>query len=171
MPRRATEPPWIRNLIVTGAALFMLALAISAVFDPRIRVLHILQALIYIAVIVLTRRGSPWGFGAGFLVSAFWNYINLFVTTFIRAGVQQLGILVTTGDLPRPDLFIALIAAGGHFLLMAGCVAGFLEIRPRLRDWLRFAAGGVFAIAYFVAIIATTGRQFLPLFRRVFGLS
>lgn len=37
----------------------------------------------YIAVIVLTRKNSAWGFGAGCIIAAFWNYINLFVTTFV----------------------------------------------------------------------------------------
>jgi antibiotic biosynthesis monooxygenase (ABM) superfamily enzyme len=56
-------PRWLRVAIVVGAGLFIAALLLSAVFEPRIRLLHLLQALIYVAVIVLTRRGSAWGFG------------------------------------------------------------------------------------------------------------
>jgi hypothetical protein len=74
----------------SARAFFIFALFLSAVFEPAIRVLHFLQALICVAVVVLTRRNSPWGYGAGVIVSAFWNYINLFVTTFIRNGVEQL---------------------------------------------------------------------------------
>ncbi|HEU0005951.1 MAG TPA: hypothetical protein VFS12_08170 [Terriglobia bacterium] len=39
------------------------------------------------------------GYGAGCIISAFWNYINLFVTTFIKAGVEQLLDLLQTGQL------------------------------------------------------------------------
>lgn len=49
-----------------GAGLFLLALVVSAILVPDLRVLHSLQALIYVAVIVLARRNSAWGYGAGF---------------------------------------------------------------------------------------------------------
>src|SRR5262245_20404561 len=126
MTTQEVQPRWIRFLIVAGAGCFIFALLVSAIFDPTIRLLHLLQALIYVAVIVLARRSSPWGFGAGFTISLFWNYINLFVTTFIAAGLRQLWALLSTGHLARPDLFIAVIAAGGHVLLIVGCAAGFL---------------------------------------------
>jgi hypothetical protein len=153
-----------------GAGFFICALFVSAVFDPKIRLLHFLQTLIYVAIILLTRRKSPWGFGAGFFIAAFWNYINLFVTTFIQSGIQQLIILLRTGQLHRPDLLVAAIAAVGHFLLIAGCLAGFFLARPKASDWGRFFAGGVICVGYFVVIIFTTGPQYVPLLRRVFHL-
>ena len=122
------------------------ALILSAVFDPTIRFLHVLQALIYIAVIVLTRKSSAWGFGAGCIIAVFWNYMNLFVTTFVKAGLQQLSILLRTGQLQRPDLLIAVIAAGGHFLLIIACLVGFLRTRPRVQQWGKFMAGGALAV-------------------------
>lgn len=73
----SAPPRWISILILVGAGLFMFALILSAVFEPSIRLLHALQLLIYVAVIVLARRDNVWGFGAGCLISAFWNYINL----------------------------------------------------------------------------------------------
>jgi len=63
---------------------------------------------------------------------------------------------------------IALIAAGGHFLLIIGCLAGFARTRPKGRHVAQFLAGGVIAVAYFVAIILTTGPQYIPLLKRVF---
>ena len=114
----ATNPGWINASILVGAGLFICALVVSAIFDPSIRVLHALQALIYVAVIILTRRGSSWGFGAGCFIAAFWNYTNLFVTTFIRAGLGQLMTYRPTGQLHRPDLVVAVIAAAGHFLMI-----------------------------------------------------
>jgi hypothetical protein len=167
---RQAPPPSIYWSIVIGARLFIFALFLSAVYEPRIRVLHALQALIYIAVIVLARRNSLWGYGAGFVISAFWNYINLFVTTFIRAGVEQLLGFIQTGRVTRPDLALSLIAASGHFLLIAACMVGFLRNRPKLSEWAQFVGGGVLAVAYFIVIIVTTGPQYIPLLRRVFGL-
>jgi hypothetical protein len=170
MSRATPDPKWIRACILVGAGWFIFALVASAVFDPRIRVLHVLQALIYVVVILLTRKRSAWGFGAGFLVAVFWNYISLFVTTFFKAGVQQLSTLLRTGQLQRPDLLIAVIAVAGHFLLIVGCVAGFIRMRPGMRHWGEFAAGGILAVSYFIGIIVTTGPQYVPLLKRVFGL-
>lgn len=171
MVARPTPPGAIYWSIVVGAAFFIFALFLSAVYEPRIRMLHLLQAAIYIAVVVLARRNSSWGYGAGVVISAFWNYINLFVTTFIRAGVEQLLGLIQTGRITRPDLALSLIAATGHFLLIAACLVGFLRSRPMARDWAQFVGGGVFVVVYFILIIITTGPQYIPLLRRVFGLS
>jgi hypothetical protein len=157
-------------VVVIGAGLFIFALFLSAVYEPRIRVLHALQALIYVAVVVLARRKSAWGYGAGFVISSFWNYINLFVTTFIRAGVLQLLEFFETGRITRPDLALSLIAATGHFLLIAACLIGFLKTRPTAREWGQFVGGGVLAVAYFILIIVIAGPQYIPLLRRVFGL-
>ncbi len=168
MKRSPKQPPWIRAFIDAGAGFFIFALVLSAVFDPKIRVLHTLQALIYIAVIALTRRDSAWGYGAGCVIAAFWNYTNLFVTTFVKNGWEQFVILLRTGHLHRPDLVIALVAAGGHFLMIAGCLAGFLRTRPGAREWAKFVFGGVIAVAYFAVIIIYTGPQYIGLLKRVF---
>jgi hypothetical protein len=169
MYSRGPEPSWIRWSIVVGAGLFICALFLSAVFEPQIRLLHALQALIYVAVVVLARRNSAWGYGAGFVVSTFWNYVNLFVNTFIRNGADQLLAFVQTGRIERPDQALSLIAATGHFLLIAACLVGFLRNRPSAREWAHFASGGLLAMAYFIAIIVTTGPQYIPLIRRTFG--
>src|SRR5439155_15605014 len=76
--------------IFVSSAVFIVILALAAVFDPTIRVLHFLQAFIYIAVMVLTRQRSVWGYGAGFSIAAFWNFTNLVHTTFIKNGAQEL---------------------------------------------------------------------------------
>jgi hypothetical protein len=170
MNRPRAERPWIRSAIVVGAALFIVALFVSAVFEPSIRILHALQALIYVAVVILTRRNSPWGYGAGAVVAAFWNYVNLFVTTFISNGFDQLIGFLQTGQIARPDQFLAVIAATGHFVLIAACLIGFLETRPKAREWSKFIGGGLLAMAYFVAIIFMTGPQYIPLLRRTFGI-
>ena len=164
------EPRWIRASILVGAGFFIFVLLLSAVFDPKIRVLHALQALIYVAVILLTRRNSAWGLGAGCTIAVFWNYINLFITQFIKAGLEQFWILIQTGRLQRPDLALAVVAAGGHFLLIVACLAGFFRQRPGVRHWGQFLAGGALAVGYFVVIIVTTGPQYIGLLKRVFRL-
>jgi hypothetical protein len=78
--------------------------------------------------------------------------------------------LVRTAQLQRPDLLVAVIAAAGHFLMIVACLVGFLRTGPNLRRWGQFLGGGVLAVAYLVAIIFTTGPQYIPLVKRVFGL-
>ncbi len=63
--------------IVASSLLFMIALAVSAYFEPPIRILHTLQALIYVAVIVGALRHQKWAYGVGISIAAFWNYVNL----------------------------------------------------------------------------------------------
>ncbi|MBL8217502.1 MAG: hypothetical protein JNK87_42665 [Bryobacterales bacterium] len=168
--RAGQNSSWINISVLIGAGSFLFALFLSAVFDPRIRLLHALQALIYIVVILLTRKTSSWGFGAGCIIALFWNYVNLFVTTFFKAGLQQLSILLQTGQLHRPDLLIAVVAVAGHFLLIIACLVGFIRTGPGGRSWSRFLGGGALAVGYFIAIVITTGRQYIGLLKRVFHL-
>ena len=146
MERTKPNPRWIDRCIALGAGFFILALVLSAVFDPKIRTLHALQALIYVMVIVLTRRGNAWGFGAGCVLATLWNYTSLFHTSFIRNGVEQLWGFFLSGQMHRPVLLIAVVAALGHVLMIIACLAGFLRLRPGLRRWGQFAAGGVLAV-------------------------
>jgi hypothetical protein len=121
-------------------------------------------------VIVFTRRSSALGFGAGVFIACLWNYTNRFVTTFIAAGISQLWLMLQTGTVKRPDFLIAVVAAGGHFLLIAACLVGFFRASPTRREWGEFVAGGVAAILYFVAIIVTAGPQYIGLLKRMFLL-
>jgi hypothetical protein len=159
-------------LIFVSSAVFIVILALAAVFDPSIRVLHVLEAFIYIAVIILSRKRSAWGYGAGFAFAAFWNWTNLVHTTFIRAGLTELMRWMQTGYLGRPDLLIAVPAAAAHIVLIGACVAGYYGLRPRtLRDTAKFWAGGLLSVGYFVVTIVLTGAQYIPLLKRVFGLT
>src|SRR5580700_3778383 len=51
----ASRTSWIDVCVVAGSAMFILALTVAAIFAPQWRVLHVAQALIYVAVIVLAR--------------------------------------------------------------------------------------------------------------------
>jgi hypothetical protein len=153
----ANNPTWIDASILVGSAIFIFALAISAYFEPQWRVLHFLQALIYVAVIVLTRRKSAWGFGAGVFIAVFWNTLVLFRSPVGSDAVQVIGSLVRTGQLERLDVLVQLFAAGGHFLIIVACLVGFSRIHPVARQWSQFAAGGALSIGYLLAMVFTIG--------------
>lgn len=162
---------WLEGLIYVACSIFILVLGISAIYDPSIRALHGFQALIYVAVIILARSRSAYGYGAGCITAAFWNWINLVHTTFIRAGLDQLSNLLKTGHIARPDLFIAVVAATAHFVLIVACLVGFVRVWSRgPLQIVRFFAGGLAALAYFVVIVVAFGPQYVPLLKKVFGI-
>src|SRR5580704_10797923 len=59
--------------ISIGAGLFLVALAVSALAVPQLRLLHLLQAFIYVAVVILARRNNVYALGAGFTIAVAWN--------------------------------------------------------------------------------------------------
>ena len=130
-----------------------MALTVSAIVVPQLRLLHLLQALIYVSVIVLTRRNSPWGFGVAVFISTAWNCLNLFVTHLFDAGAGQIWSFVRTGHLSRPDTAMVFIGCMAHFLLIVACTAGFLQLLPGKKQWTRFIGGGLLVLAYMALII------------------
>jgi hypothetical protein len=65
-------------------------LALSAYWERDIRVLHFFQARMYVATIVLSFLGSRRGHFIGISAAGFWNYANIFATTFFFNGLEQL---------------------------------------------------------------------------------
>jgi hypothetical protein len=147
--------PWTRVWIPLGAGLFIFALVGSAIAVPQLRLLHAFQALIYVAVIHLARRNSAWGFGAGFTIAVAWNSLQLFITHLVQAGAHELWILVSTGQLRRPDTILVFVGGIGHFVLIVACLVAFRQLRPGKKQWWQFLAGGLLVLAYFGAIVAT----------------
>jgi hypothetical protein len=150
---------WTSVSIGIGVGTFIVALIFSAFVVPQLRLLHALQALIYVAVILLTRRNSPWGFGVGVIIPLAWNCLNLFVTHLFQAGAGQFWSLIRTGHVSRPDTLMVMVGGLAHFLLIVACMAGFLQLRPRRKQWLQFFAGGFLASVYFAVIIAATAPR------------
>lgn len=166
--RTCTKLDWA---IVASCLLFIFALAVSAYFEPAIRVLHTFQAFIYLAVTAGALRHQKWAYGAGISIAAFWNYINLFVTTFIRNGIETLAVITSGAHVADPGTVIAIPAALGHFGMIAFCLWAYLRLRnKRLTDIGILLGSGAVAIGYFAAIIAIFGPQYLPLFRKAFRL-
>jgi hypothetical protein len=145
---------WIRVSIAIGVGVFILCLALSAVIVPQLRLLHMFQALIYVAVLVLTRRNSPWGFGIGVIIPVAWNCLNLFVTHLFQKGAMQLWTIVSTGNVGQSETPLVTIGCMAHFLLILACMAGFIQRRPHMKQWGEFFAGGFLALAYFALMIA-----------------
>jgi hypothetical protein len=171
LTEHATNARWINAFILFGSGIFVFGLTVSAIFASDWRMLHALQALIYVAVVGLTRKQSAYGFGAGVSVAVFWNSIGIFATPILAEGVRELWALFRTAAAPRPDVFLQLLAFGGHLLIIVACLVGFFRARPKTRDWGQFVAGGVLVIGYFVAIVFTVGPpSAVDLFRRMFGL-
>ena len=158
-----TNARWINVSIIVGSVMFIIALAVSAFFAPQWRTLHVFQALPYVVVIILARRLSPWGFGAGVLMACFWNALVLF-----RSPV---GVALVHGNVSDPSVTLQLFAALGHFLIIGACLVGFARTRPAGRQWTEFFAGGVIAVGYLLVMVWTVGPQEgVEHIKRAFGL-
>lgn len=148
----ATGSATTRVWIPVGAALFILALVGSALVVPQLRLLHFLQGLIYVAVVALARRNSVWGFGAGAAVAVFWNGLELFVTHFMQAGAAVFWSFLRTGQVQRLDTMMVPLGGIGHFILIIACLIALRDANTK-QKWLKFAGGGVIALAYFALIV------------------
>jgi hypothetical protein len=162
--QRGTKMPrWISIAIPASAGFFILALFIAACFVPSIRLLHAFQALIYVVIIFLTYRNSPWGFGAGCIISVFWNYI------FIRGAAVDVWAFLT-GRVIRPDVGLQLAATVAHFVLIVACAAGFLRLKPNTKQWAMFLGAGMLAASYLLLLMITMRPEYIPLLKRCFGM-
>ena len=140
--------------IYLGAALFLAALLVSAILVPGLRLLHSFQALIYVAIIVLARRNSPWGYGAGFAIAIVWNGMSLFVTHLIQTGAVAFWSSLHTGHVEQPVPMMVALGGAGHFILIFATLTAILRRGPEKTKWWKFAGGGAIAIAYFALIVA-----------------
>ena len=102
------------------------------------------------------------GFGAGFTIAVLWNSANLFITGFVEGGLHSLSMLLRTGRISRPVLLLILVGAAGHFLMIAGCLAGFFRTGPRLRQWAGLLGGAILAISM-LALISPLRHHKVPL--------
>jgi hypothetical protein len=161
-------PLLLNAVICFGAAGFIAILGLAAALDPTIRLLHLFQALMYVAVIVLIARGSRWGLFLGFSIAAFWNYTTIFVNSFFRNGVDALSASFDQGRIVQPDKIIAVFAVLFHCAMIAGCLAAYLRLSHK--SWGDFAAWLATLIGqgcYFAAIVALFQPRYLSLFPRL----
>jgi hypothetical protein len=153
-------------LIVAGSGLFIFVLWLSAYLEPDIRWLHFFQAWMYVGAVALSLRHSRWGYFIGLSAAAFWDYINLFVTTFFRSGLHWMFASISTGQLQRLDQIVAVPGWIGNFLVIVGSIWGYLRLPEKRRSDLgRLALAFVLTTGFFAASIATCQPRYLPLFR------
>jgi hypothetical protein len=155
----------LHAVIYSASVGFIAILELTGWMEPRIRVLHLVQALIYVAVMVLAARRSVVGYGAGIGIASFWNAANFFVTPFFRRGWEALVELVRTGSTKHPDMLVAPVAGLAHFVLIAACLAAYgLRTRKRSADTLALLSGGIGAVVTFYWILRAWGPQYLYIF-------
>jgi len=140
--------------IYIGAALFLLALLLSAILVPDLRILHSLQALIYVAVIVLARRNSAWVYGAGFSIAILWNAMGLFMTHLIQAGATAFWLLLHTGHAEQLVPMTVALGGIGHFILIFATILAASRLNAENRKWWKFAGGSALSVAYFALLVA-----------------
>lgn len=162
---RCGAPEW---LIAIGASGFILVLALSAFWEADIRWLHFFQAWMYVAAIALSLRGSRWGHFVGISAAGFWNYANIFATTFFYNGLEELARWVRTGHLARPDLAIAVPAWLSNFLVVVGCVWAYWRLPAKpLSDAARFLLCFAVTTSFFAADMALFQPRYLGIFPRL----
>jgi hypothetical protein len=165
-PKRPIGAPgW---LIVIGGSTFVVVLAVSACYESDIRWLHFFQAWMYIATIILGVRGSRLGYFIGISAAGLWDYANLFVTTFLASGLEQMSRWIHTGHLAHPDAFIAVPAWVSNLLVIAGCLWAYLLLPTKRRgDIIAFLAVFVLTTGYFAFIMAVFQPRYLAIFPRL----
>lgn len=152
-----------------SAALFVVVLVVSAWFDKSIRVLHLFEALPYLASPLLSRKRPKMGYMLGFASGTFWLWTAGFLTTFIWNGFERVIMLLSTGSVDRPDILLAVPGFIGTFGLVLASVVGYLSCKDKvLRDLLWFA-WIVFAVSlFFLGIFAAFAPQYLGMFTHLF---
>ncbi|HEV2718376.1 MAG TPA: hypothetical protein VG323_00035 [Thermoanaerobaculia bacterium] len=144
------------------AAGFIAVLAVSAVWEPGIRVLHVFEALPYLLAAILVLRQHKYGYALGFVAGAFWLYTATFRSSFVRNGFERLA----HGGWSRPDLLIAVPAAISTGGLALFSLIGYARLpRKSAGDVLVFVAALVLVVAFFIAIFAAFAPQYLGMFR------
>ena len=152
MGRELATSSATRVWIPVGAGLFIVALAVSALVVPQLRSLHVLQALIYVAVVALAHRKSVWAFGAGTAVAVFWNGLQLLVTHNMQAGAAVFWSFLRGGQLRRVDTMMVTVGGIGHFILTIACLVAMRDVKTS-KKWPKFIAGGAISLAYFALIV------------------
>ena len=140
--------------IPIGAGLFLIALVVSAVVVPELRLLHFLQALIYVAVVILARRNNVFALGAGFTIAVAWNCLEFFGPHLIQAGAVLLWSFLHTGQVSHVETMMVLVGAIGHLILIVASLAAVFNQTTDTKKWVKFFAGGVLVLGYFAVIVA-----------------
>lgn len=155
-------------LMVIGASIFILVLAVSAYWEADIRWLHFFQAWMYAATLALGLRRNRWGYFIGMSAAGLWDYANIFATSFFWNGLQQVPLWIHTGQLARPDLLIAVPAWFSNLLVIIGCAWGYSRLEEkRASDAAEFLVCFALTTGFFAADMAIFQPRYLGLFPRM----
>jgi len=158
-------PEW---LIVIGACIFIVMLAVSAAWEADIWWLHFFQAWMYIATIIFSLRHSRWGHFVGISAAGLWAYANLFVTTFFVSGLHELWQWLGTGRLARPDQAFAVPAWFSNVLVVIGCAWAYSRLRAKSpADAGRFLLSFAVTTGFFALDMALFQPRYLGIFPRL----
>lgn len=158
-------PEW---LMLIGGSIFIVVLAVSAIFEADIRWLHFFQAWMYIAAIALSFRGSRWGYFIGLSAAGLWDYANIFATNFFYSGLEELSQWFHTGQVARPDLLIAVPAWFSNLLVIIGCLWAYgRRAEKPLSDVGRLLVTFALTTGFFAVDIAVFQPRYLEIFRRL----
>ena len=154
------------GLAIAGGLTFVAVLYVSARWEPDIRWLHFLQSWMYLVSLVLLSRGSKWGCFIGAAAALFWDYVNVFVTTFVRNGLEQAHAFFHTGHVARPDQLLSVPAWFGNLALMLGASMVYAAApRKQWSDLGRLLLALAGTMAFFAGAMAGAQPRYLPLFK------
>jgi hypothetical protein len=120
----------------------------------------------YVAALIFGLRRNRWGYFIGLSAAGFWDYCNLFVTSFFFNGLRWLSVSIANGRVEHLDQIVAVPAWVGNFLLLTGCVWGYARLpRKQASDALQFLLAFVLTTGFFAADIALFQPRYLPLLR------
>lgn len=139
--------------IPIGAGLFLVALAVSAAAVPQLRLLHLLQAFIYVAIVILARRNNVFALGAGFTIGVAWNCLEFFGPQLMQAGAVLLWTFLHTGQVRHVETMMVPLGGIGHLILIFASLTALFK-QTGTRKWWKFLVGGVLVLGYFALIVA-----------------
>ena len=140
-------------LILLGGVFFIASLSVSAIFVPEIRALHVVQALMYVVVILLALRRNRWGYFLGASIAGFWNLTALF------GSVLFVELLAHPS---RPDLVLQGLAWLANLAVVIGSILGYRRLATAPKDAGRFALALVASTAFLIAATAALAPAYLP---------
>jgi hypothetical protein len=154
-PRLLTGPEW---LVTVGGSAFIFALAVSAVFVPELRWLHVVQALMYVAALRLSIRRSRWGHFIGASTAGLWIALGTFASPFFVELVDHPA---------QPDLILLGWAWLANVAVVVGCVWGYVRLMTKSPwDIGRLILTFVATTAFLVGATAILAPDYLVAFTR-----
>jgi len=165
----SSSAPSVSDWLAAGSSvLFVAVLAIAAYWDPSIRVLHLFEAIPYLAAATLILGRHKAGYVLGATFGAFWLWMAGFLTTFIANGFQRFVALLRTGSVDRWDLFLAVPAAIGAGGLLVFSIASYARsYNKSAHDLFALAGASAGTAVFFIGIFYLFAPQYLGMFRAI----